>query len=147
MTGLVLGRAMVIVVMAPLVVRMVKRLPASWMIGFGLYGSGLSMWYFREFPILEPIMCTKLGARPCRASVSRSCLCESNWRTRIFRRIRKNNKASSLTISFAIGAGFVGRVCDDHGGGRAQYHHSALGTHITSFDQTLNSSLGSIANL
>src|ERR1043166_7147094 len=41
--------AMVIVVMAPLVVRMVKRTPASWMIGFGFTVLGLSMWYFGSF--------------------------------------------------------------------------------------------------
>src|SRR5207237_10605743 len=48
--GLVLGPgAMVIVVMAPLVVRMVKRIPAAWMIAFGYAVLGSSMWYFGSF--------------------------------------------------------------------------------------------------
>ena len=48
--GLVLGPgAMVIVVMAPLVVGMVKRIPAAWMIAFGYAVLGSSMWYFGSF--------------------------------------------------------------------------------------------------
>src|SRR5437762_13272618 len=45
--GLVLGPgAMVIVVMAPLIVRLVKRIPMSWMIGFGFTVLGCAMLYF-----------------------------------------------------------------------------------------------------
>src|SRR6201981_1770940 len=48
--GLVLGPgAMVIVVMAPLIVRLVKRIPVSWMIGFGFTVLGCAMWYFPSF--------------------------------------------------------------------------------------------------
>src|SRR5258708_26921723 len=48
--GLVLGPgAMVIVVMAPLIVRLVKRIPMSWMIGFGFTVLGCAMWYFASF--------------------------------------------------------------------------------------------------
>src|SRR5207302_896523 len=48
--GLVLGPgAMVIVVMAPLIVRLVKRIPMSWMIGFGFTILGCALWYFASF--------------------------------------------------------------------------------------------------
>src|SRR5207237_7024687 len=48
--GLVLGPgAMVIVVMAPLIVRLVKRIPMSRMIGFGFTVLGCAMWYFASF--------------------------------------------------------------------------------------------------
>jgi MFS transporter, DHA2 family, multidrug resistance protein len=43
--GLVLGPgALVIVVMAPLVARMVQRIPVAWMIAFGFTVLGCAMW-------------------------------------------------------------------------------------------------------
>src|SRR5262249_36628259 len=48
--GLVLGPgAFVIVLMAPFVVRLVKRIPVAWLIGVGFSILGLAMWYFASF--------------------------------------------------------------------------------------------------
>src|SRR6267154_4541096 len=48
--GLVLGPgAFVIVALAPLIVRLVKRIPMSWMIGVGFTVLGCAMWYFASF--------------------------------------------------------------------------------------------------
>ncbi|HVH87092.1 MAG TPA: DHA2 family efflux MFS transporter permease subunit, partial [Terriglobales bacterium] len=48
--GLVLGPgAMVIVIMAPFVVQLVKRIPVAWLIGLGFTILGGAMWYFASF--------------------------------------------------------------------------------------------------
>jgi hypothetical protein len=48
--GLVLGPgALVIVILAPVVVRLVNRIPVSRLIGLGFALLGLSMWYFASF--------------------------------------------------------------------------------------------------
>src|SRR5271165_180140 len=48
--GLVLGPgALVIVILAPLVVQLVKRVPVSRLIGFGFVILGCALWYYASF--------------------------------------------------------------------------------------------------
>src|SRR5262249_20288238 len=50
--GLVLGPgAMVIVILAPVVVQLVKKIPVSWLIGTGFAILGGAMWYFGDFTL------------------------------------------------------------------------------------------------
>ncbi len=145
--GLVLGPgAMVIVIMAPLVVRMVKRIPASWMIGFGFTVLGLSMWYFGSFN-LGTDYAHEAWARAIQGFGLAFLFVPTSQLAYSYLPRNKNNKASSLTNLFrnwggSFGVAFVTTMAAR----RAQYHQSVLVGHITSFDQTLNANLAGITN-
>src|SRR6201981_3337589 len=145
--GLVLGPgAMVIVVMAPLIVRLVKRVPMSWMIGFGFTVLGCAMWYFASFNLA-----TNYGKEAWARAVQGFGIAFFFFPTSqlaySYLPKNRNNKASSLTNLFrnqggSFGIAFVTTVLAR----RAQYHQSVLVTHVTSFDQTFGLSMTGISN-
>src|SRR5499427_242788 len=140
--GLVLGPgAMVIVVMAPLIVRLVKRIPMSWMIGFGFTVLGCAMWYFASFNLA-----TNYGkeawARAVQGFGIAFLFVPTSQLAYSYLPKNKNNKASSLTNLFrnwggSFGIAFVTTVLAR----RAQYHQSVLVGHVTSSDAGFNSSV------
>ena len=145
--GLVLGPgATVIVVMAPLIVRLVKKIPVSWMIGFGFTVLGCAMWNFASFNLA-----TNYGreawARAVQGFGIAFLFVPTSQLAYSYLPKNKNNKASSLTNLFrnqggSFGIAFVTTVLAR----RAQYHQSVLVTHVTSFDRTFSESVQSIAN-
>jgi MFS transporter, DHA2 family, multidrug resistance protein len=145
--GLVLGPgAMVIVVMAPLIVRLVKRIPVSWMIGLGFTILGCAMWYFASFNLA-----TNYGkeawARAVQGFGIAFLFVPTSQLAYSYLPKNKNNKASSLTNLFrnqggSFGIAFVTTVLAR----RAQYHQSVLVTHVTSFDGTFSENVQNITN-
>jgi DHA2 family multidrug resistance protein len=137
---------MVIVVMAPLIVRLVKRISVSWMIGFGFTVLGCAMWYFASFNLA-----TNYGkeawARAVQGFGIAFLFVPTSQLAYSYLPKNKNNKASSLTNLFrnqggSFGIAFVTTVLAR----RAQYHQSVLVTHVTSFDRTFSENVQSIAN-
>ena len=140
--GLVLGPgAMVIVVMAPFVVQLVKRVPVAWLIGLGFSILGSAMWYFASFNLgtdyhHEALARVVQGFGIAFLFVPTSQLAYS------YLPKNKNNKASSLTNLFrnqggSFGIAFVTTILER----RTQFHRSVLGSHITSSDPNLKSAL------
>src|SRR5207237_59443 len=116
--------AIVIVVMAPLIVRLVKRIPVSWMIGFGFTVLGCAMWYFASFNLA-----TNYGkeawARAVQGFGIAFLFVPTSQLAYSYLPKNKNNKASSLTNLFrnqggSFGIAFVTTVLAR----RAQYHQS-----------------------
>jgi len=145
--GLVLGPgAMVIVVMAPLVVRLVKRIPAGFLVGTGYTILGLSMWYFAS---LNPMATygNEAFARAFQGLGLAFLFVPTSQIAYSFLPPNKNNKASSLTNLFrnqggSFGIAFVTTMLER----RTQYHHTTLVTHITNFDPALSTTLDGIRN-
>jgi MFS transporter, DHA2 family, multidrug resistance protein len=145
--GLVLGPgAMVIVVLAPLVVRLMKRIPVAPLIGMGFAILGLALWRFASFN-LATNYANEAWARALQGLgiafifVPVSQLAYSNLPK------EKNNKASSLTNLFrnqgaSFGIAFVTTVLAR----RAEYHQSVLVTHVSNFDQAFGSNMTGISN-
>src|SRR5213594_3347895 len=144
--GLVLGPgAMVIVVMAPLIVRLVKRIPMSWMIGFGFTVLGCAMWYFASFNLA-----TNYGkeawARAVQGFGIAFLFVPTSQLAYSYLPKNKNNKASSLTNLFrnqggSFGIVFVTTVLAR----RTQYHQSVLVAHATPFDQRFRETLATLS--
>jgi MFS transporter, DHA2 family, multidrug resistance protein len=145
--GLVLGPgAMVIVVMAPLVVRMVKRIPAALMIGFGFAVLGSAMWYFGGFTLATDYA-HEAWARAVQGFGIAFLFVPTSQLAYSYLPKNKNNKASSLTNLFrnwggSFGIAFVTTMVAR----RAQYHQSVLVGHVTSSDAGFNSSLAGITD-
>jgi len=145
--GFVLGPgALVIVVMAPFIVRLVKKVPVPWMIGFGYTVIGCAMWYFASFNLA-----TNYGheawARAIQGFGIAFLFVPTSQLAYSYLPKDKNNKASSLTNLFrnqggSFGIAFVTTMLAR----RAQYHQSVLVTHITNFDRTFSDNLGHIAS-
>jgi MFS transporter, DHA2 family, multidrug resistance protein len=143
--GLVLGPgAFVIVLLAPVVVRLVKRVPVRALIAFGYAVLGLAMWYFASFNLATDYW-REAGARALQGFglafvfIPISQLAYSNLPA------NKNNKASSLTNLFrnlggSVGIAFVTTLLER----RSQFHQTVLVTHLTSSDLTLQSTVGGI---
>ncbi|HEX7798361.1 MAG TPA: DHA2 family efflux MFS transporter permease subunit [Vicinamibacterales bacterium] len=136
--GFVLGPgAFVIVLMAPVVVRLVKRIPVRGLIMFGYVVLALSMWYFASFNLFTDYR-REAAARALQGFgfaflfIPISQLAYSNLPP------SKNNKASSLTNLFrnlggSVGIAFVTTLFAR----RSQFHQSVLVTHLTNGDLTL----------
>jgi len=145
--GLVLGPgAMVIVVMAPLIVRLVKRIPMSWMIGFGFTVLGCAMWYFASFNLA-----TNYGkeawARAVQGFGIAFLFVPTSQLAYSYLPKNKNNKASSLTNLFRNQGGSFGiALMTTVLARRAQYHQSVLVTHVTNYNQTLSATIEGITN-
>src|SRR6516162_8286729 len=145
--GLVLGPgALVIVVLAPVVVQLVNRIPVSRLIALGFGILALAMWYVASF---------NLATDYAREAWARALTCLGiafmfvpiSVLAYSYLPKEKNNKASSLTNLFrkqgaSFGIAFVTTLLAR----RAQYHQSVLVTHISTFDQTLTANLAGIAN-
>jgi DHA2 family multidrug resistance protein len=145
--GLVLGPgAMVIVVMAPLVVRLVKRIPAAALIAFGYAVLGMSMWYFGSFN-LGTDYAREAWARAVQGFGLAFLFVPTSQLAYSYLPKNKNNKASSLTNLFrnwggSFGVAFVTTMATR----RAQYHQAVLVNHITNSDPALSANLSGITN-
>jgi len=130
--GLVLGPgAMVIVVLAPVMVRLLPKVGVKPMIAVGYFIFALSMWYYASFDLGTDYKheafaraLQGLGIAPLFIPVSQLAYS--------FLPKEKNNKASSLTNLFrnqgaSFGIAFVTMVVAR----RAQYHRSVLVAHAT----------------
>ena len=130
--GLVLGPgAFVIVLMAPLVVRLVPKVGAKKLMVFGAIFVGLAMWRFagldlgsdyRSYALARALQGIGLGL----FFVPVSSLAYS------YLPLNKNNKASSITNLFrnlggSFGVAFVTTMLER----RTQFHHSVLVQHLT----------------
>jgi MFS transporter, DHA2 family, multidrug resistance protein len=143
--GFVLGPgAFVIVLLAPVVVRLVKRIPVRALITFGYVMLALAMWYFASFNLFTDYR-REAAARALQGFgfaflfIPISQLAYSNLPA------NKNNKASSLTNLFrnlggSVGIAFVTTLFER----RSQYHQTVLVTHLTSSDLTLQATLAGI---
>ena len=140
--GLVLGPgAMVIVILAPVVVRLVNRIPVARLLALGFAVLGLSMWYFASFNLATDYA-TEAWARALEGLGIAFLFVPASQLAYSYLPREKNNKASSLTNLFrnqgaSFGIAFVTTMLAR----RAQYHQSVLVTHITSFDQGLSANL------
>ena len=145
--GLVLGPgAFVIVLLAPFVVRLVKRVPVRALIMFGYAVLGLAMWYFASFNLFtdyrrEALARAIQGFGLAFLFIPISQLAYSNLPA------NKNNKASSLTNLFrnlggSVGIAFVTTLLEQ----RSQYHQSVLVTHVTVGDPGLQAAFARISD-
>ena len=134
--GLVLGPgAFVIVMLAPVVVRILPKIGVKRLVGFGFFVFGLAMWYYASFTLetdYEHLALARalqgLGIATLFVPVSQ--LAYSNLAK------SKNNKASSLTNLFrnqggSFGIAFVTTMLAR----RTQYHQSVLVAHNTPLDE------------
>jgi MFS transporter, DHA2 family, multidrug resistance protein len=133
--GLVLGPgAFVIVMLAPVVVRILPKVGVKRLIGFGYFVFALAMWYYASFTLAtdyrhEALARALQGLGIATLFVPVSQLAYSNLPK------HKNNKASSLTNLFrnqggSFGIAFVTTLLAR----RTQYHQSVLVAHNTPFD-------------
>ena len=142
--GLVLGPgAFVIVMLAPVVVRILPKVGVKRLLGFGYFVFGMAMWYYASFTLAtdyrhEALARVIQGLGIATLFVPVSQLAYSNIAK------NKNNKASSLTNLFrnqggSFGIAFVTTLLAR----RTQYHQSVLVAHATPYDpwyrQTLDS--------
>src|SRR3981189_1446037 len=143
--GLVLGPgAFVIVMLAPLVVRILPKVGVKRLLGFGYLVFALAMWYYASFTLAtdyrhEALARALQGLGIATLFVPVSQLAYSNLAK------SKNNKASSLTNLFrnqggSFGIAFVTTLLAR----RTQYHQSVLGVHSTPFDPGYQKLLGNL---
>src|SRR5271167_2126108 len=143
--GLVLGPgAFVIVMLAPVVVRILPKLGVKRLIGFGYFTFAIAMWYFASFTLAtdyrhEALARVLQGLGIATLFVPVSQLAYSNLAK------NKNNKASSLTNLFrnqggSFGIAFVTTLLAR----RSQYHQSVLVAHTTPFDENYRNLLGTL---
>src|ERR1700676_2859572 len=134
--GLVLGPgAFVIVMLAPVVVRILPKIGVKRLVAFGYCVFALAMWYFASFNLTtdyahEAWARALQGLGIATLFVPVSQLAYSNLPK------NKNNKASSLTNLFrnqggSFGIAFVTTLLAR----RTQYHQSVLVAHSTPFDE------------
>src|SRR5882757_5992969 len=134
--GLVLGPgAFVIVMLAPVVVRILPKVGVKRLVGFGYLVFALAMWYFASFTLAtdyrhEALARALQGLGIATLFVPVSQLAYSNLPK------NKNNKASSLTNLFrnqggSFGIAFVTTLLAR----RTQYHESVLVAHTTPLDE------------
>jgi MFS transporter, DHA2 family, multidrug resistance protein len=145
--GLVLGPgAMVIVVLAPLVVRLVNRIPVARLLAVGFAVLGLSMWYFASFNLATDYA-REAWARALQGLGLAFLFVPASQLAYSYLPKEKNNKASGLTNLFRNQGGSFGiAFATTLLARRAQYHQSVLVTHVTNFDPTLSANLNDIAN-
>ena len=145
--GLVLGPgAMVIVIMAPLVVQLVRRIPVAWLISTGFTILGGAMWYFASFNLATDYRSEAL-ARIVQGFGIAFLFVPTSQLVYSYLPKNKNNKASSLTNLFrnqgaSFGIAFVTTMLER----RTQFHRSVLASHITSSDVNLKAALTAFTN-
>ncbi|HEY6308657.1 MAG TPA: DHA2 family efflux MFS transporter permease subunit [Candidatus Angelobacter sp.] len=140
--GLVLGPgAFVIVMMAPVVVRLLPKVGAKRLIVLGSLIVGLSMWHFASFDLSADYRSYAL-ARALQGVGLGFFFVPVSTLAYSFLPANKNNKASSITNLFrnlggSFGVAFVTTLLER----RTQFHHSILAQHLTPenpvFRQTL----------
>jgi DHA2 family multidrug resistance protein len=145
--GLVLGPgAFVIVMLAPVVVRILPKVGVKRLLAFGYFVFALAMWYYASFTLAtdyrhEAWARALQGLGIATLFVPVSQLAYSNIAK------NKNNKASSLTNLFrnqggSFGIAFVTTLAAR----RAQYHQSVLVAHNTPFDLRYQQLLSNLTN-
>jgi len=145
--GLVLGPgAFVIVMLAPLVVRILPRVGVKRLVGFGFFVFALAMWYYASFTLStvyrhEALARALQGFGIATLFVPVSQLAYSNLPK------HKNNKASSLTNLFrnqggSFGIAFVTTLLAR----RTQYHQSVLVAHSTPLDERYRQLLANLTD-
>ena len=145
--GLVLGPgAMVIVVLAPLVVRLVKRIPAAFLVGMGYTILGFALWYFAGLNLTATYGHEAFG-RAFQGLGLAFLFVPMSQIAYSYLPANKNNKASSLTNLFrnqggSFGIAFVTTMLER----RTQYHQTVLVAHVTNYDPALGSTLDGIRN-
>jgi DHA2 family multidrug resistance protein len=133
--GLVLGPgAMVIVVLAPLVVRVFPKLGAPVMIGGGYLVIGLAMWLFGSFSLQADYRHEALARALQGLGISPLIVPITGLAYSYLPR-NKNNKASSLTnlarnLGGSFGIAFVTTMLER----RSQFHQAVLVSHATPYD-------------
>jgi MFS transporter, DHA2 family, multidrug resistance protein len=144
--GLVLGPgAFVIVIMAPLVVRLVTRIPVAALIGTGYVVLALALSYFATFNLATDCRHEAL-ARVIQGVGFAFLFIPITQLAYSYIPQSKNNKASSLTNLFrnlggSVGIAFVTTMMER----RAQFHQSVLVTHLTSGDPTWQAAVAGAA--
>ena len=145
--GLVLGPgAFVIVLMAPLVVQLVKRVPVAWLISLGFAILGSAMWYFGSFNPATDYQ-HEAFARVVQGFGIAFLFVPTSQLAYSYLPKNKNNKASSLTNLFrnqggSFGIAFVTTVLER----RTQFHRSVLAGHVTSSDLPIQSALANFTS-
>jgi DHA2 family multidrug resistance protein len=145
--GLVLGPgAFVIVMLAPVVVRILPKLGVKKLLAFGYFVFALAMWYFASFTLgtdykHEALARALQGLGIATLFVPVSQLAYSNIAK------SKNNKASSLTNLFrnqggSFGIAFVTTLLAR----RAQYHQSVLVAHATPLSEQYRAIVGNFTS-
>jgi MFS transporter, DHA2 family, multidrug resistance protein len=143
--GLVLGPgAFVIVMLAPVVVRILPKVGVKRLLAFGYFVFALAMWYYGSFTLAtdyrhEALARALQGLGIATLFVPVSQLAYSNIAK------NKNNKASSLTNLFrnqggSFGIAFVTTLLAR----RTQFHQSVLVAHSTPLDQRYQQFLGTL---
>jgi len=143
--GLVLGPgALVIVALAPMIVRILPKVGVKALLGTGYFIFALAMWYFASFDLRTNYghealarAIQGLGIAPLFVPVSQLAYS--------YLPKEKNNKASSMTNLFrnqggSFGIAFVTTLLAR----RTQYHQSVLVAHATPLDGPYRSLLGSL---
>ena len=144
--GLVLGPgAMVIVVMAPLMVRLVRKIPVGWLIGFGFTVLACAMWYYSSFNLATDYG-KEAWARALQGFGIAFLFVPTSQLAYSYLPKNKNNKASSLTNLFrnqggSFGIAFVTTMIER----RTQFHRSVLVAHAGSFGGAFRGALAGIA--
>src|SRR5277367_5357632 len=145
--GLVLGPgAFVIVLLAPVVVRILPKVGVKRLLAFGYFVFALAMWYYASFTLAtdyrhEALARVMQGLGIATLFVPVSQLAYSNLPK------DKNNKASSLTNLFrnqggSFGIAFVTTLLAR----RSQYHQSVLVAHAVPSDARYRQLLGNLTD-
>jgi len=145
--GLVLGPgAFVIVLLAPVVVRLLPKVGVKRLLAFGYFVFACAMWYYASFTLAtdyrhEALARVMQGLGIATLFVPVSQLAYSNLPK------NKNNKASSLTNLFrnqggSFGIAFVTTLLAR----RSQYHQSVLVAHAVPSDQHYRRLLGNLTD-
>jgi DHA2 family multidrug resistance protein len=150
--GLVLGPgALVIVVMAPIVVRLTPRVGANKLIAFASVTIGIAMWHYGSFNLATDYRTYAL-ARALQGVGLGFFFVPVSQLAYSYLPPAKNNKASSITNLFrnlggSFGVAFVTTMLER----RIQFHHSILAQHLTaensSFRQALDSTTQYFSNM
>jgi DHA2 family multidrug resistance protein len=144
--GLVLGPgAFVIVMMAPVVVRLVKVIPVAGLIGFGYTVFGTAMWWYSSFNLATDYKHEAL-ARGLQGFGIAFLFVPVSQLAYSYLPKDKNNKASSLTNLFRNQGGSVGiAFMTTMLARRTQFHNTVLTPHITAYDQAVGWNLSDAA--
>ncbi len=143
--GLVLGPgALVIVVMAPIVVRLTPRMGAGKMIALASAIIGIAMWRYASLNLNTDYQ-TYAMARALQGLGLGFFFVPVSQLAYSYLPLNKNNKASSITNLFrnlggTCGVAFVTTMLER----RTQFHHSIMAQHLTPSDPGFLQSLDSI---
>jgi DHA2 family multidrug resistance protein len=140
--GLVLGPgALVIVIMAPIIVKILPQFGAKKLIILGFAILGLSMWHFGSFDLATDYR-HEVWARALQGLGISFLFIPTSQLAYSYLPREKNNKASSLTNLFrnqggSFGIAFVTTMLER----RTQFHQSVLVSHLTAGDSGLRNFL------